>query len=244
MILAKDVVDAYDVLEDVVERTPLDFDRYLSEKYGATVYLKRENMQKVRSFKIRGAYYAIHQLSEDEKKRGVVCASAGNHAQGVAFTCHEMKIPATIFMPVTTPQQKIGQVRFFGGPYVTIKLVGDTFDASAQAAQDFTKSEGMTFIDPFDDENVQAGQGTVAYEIYEQAQEEGVTFDQIFVPVGGGGLIAGVATYIKDIAPEIQVVGVEASGARSMRAAFDKGHPVKLEEIDKFADGIAVQKSW
>lgn len=242
MILAKDVVDAYDVLEDVVERTPLDFDRYLSEKYGATVYLKRENMQKVRSFKIRGAYYAIHQLSEDEKKRGVVCASAGNHAQGVAFTCHEMKIPATIFMPVTTPQQKIGQVRFFGGPYVTIKLVGDTFDASAQAAQDFTKSEGMTFIDPFDDENVQAGQGTVAYEIYEQAQEEGGTFDQIFVPVGGGGLIAGVATYIKDIAPEIQVVGVEASGARSMRAAFDKGHPVKLEEIDKFADGIAVQK--
>lgn len=242
MILAKDVVDAYDVLEDVVERTPLDFDRYLSEKYGATVYLKRENMQKVRSFKIRGAYYAIHQLSEDEKKRGVVCASAGNHAQGVAFTCHEMKIPATIFMPVTTPQQKVGQVRFFGGPYVTIKLVGDTFDASAQAAQDFTKSEGMTFIDPFDDENVQAGQGTVAYEIYEQAQEEGVTFDQIFVPVGGGGLIAGVATYIKDIAPEIQVVGVEASGARSMRAAFDKGHPVKLEKIDKFADGIAVQK--
>lgn len=242
MILAKDVVDAYDVLKDVVERTPLDFDRYLSEKYGATVYLKRENMQKVRSFKIRGAYYAIHQLSEDEKKCGVVCASAGNHAQGVAFTCHEMKIPATIFMPVTTPQQKIGQVRFFGGPYVTIKLVGDTFDASAQAAQDFTKSEGMTFIDPFDDENVQAGQGTVAYEIYEQAQEEGVTFDQIFVPVGGGGLIAGVATYIKDVAPEIQVVGVEASGARSMRAAFDKGHPVKLEEIDKFADGIAVQK--
>ncbi len=240
MILAKDVVNAYDVLKGVVERTPLDFDRYLSEKYGATVYLKRENMQKVRSFKIRGAYYAIHELSDEEKKRGVVCASAGNHAQGVAF--HEMKIPATIFMPVTTPQQKIGQVKFFGGPYVTIKLVGDTFDASAQAAQEFTKSEGMTFIDPFDDEAVQAGQGTVAYEIYEQAQEEGVVFDQIYVPVGGGGLISGVATYIKDVAPEIEVVGVEASGARSMRAAFDKGHPVKLEEIDKFADGIAVQK--
>ena len=196
----------------------------------------------MRSFKIRGAYYAIHELSDEEKKRGVVCASAGNHAQGVAFTCHEMKIPATIFMPVTTPQQKIGQVKFFGGPYVTIKLVGDTFDASAQAAQEFTKSEGMTFIDPFDDEAVQAGQGTVAYEIYEQAQEEGVVFDQIYVPVGGGGLISGVATYIKDVAPEIEVVGVEASGARSMRAAFDKGHPVKLEEIDKFADGIAVQK--
>lgn len=242
MLTAKDVTAAYAVLNGVVERTPLEFDRYLSEKYGATIYLKRENMQKVRSFKIRGAYYAIHQLSDEEKARGVVCASAGNHAQGVAYTCNEMKIPATIFMPVTTPQQKIGQVRFFGGQYVTIKLVGDTFDASAKAAQDYTKSEGMTFIDPFDDANVQAGQGTVAYEIYEQTQEEGVHFDQILVPVGGGGLISGVATYLKDVSPEIEVVGVEASGARSMRAALDKGRPVALPEIDKFADGIAVAK--
>ena len=153
-----------------------------------------------------------------------------------------MKIPATIFMPVTTPQQKIGQVRFFGGDYVTIKLVGDTFDASAKAAQEFTKSEQLTFIDPFDDLNVQAGQGTVAYEIHEQAQEEGVDFDQIFVPVGGGGLISGVSTYIKYVAPGMEVIGVEASGAQSMQAAFDHGEPVKLEEIDKFADGIAVQK--
>ena len=242
MIPAPNIVDAHKVLKSVVEKTPLDFDRYLSEKYGATIYLKRENMQKVRSFKIRGAYYAISQLSDEEKKRGVVCASAGNHAQGVAYTCNEMKIPATIFMPVTTPQQKIGQVQFFGGSFVNIQLVGDTFDASAQAAQDFTKAEGMTFIDPFDDDNVQAGQGTVAYEIYEQAQEEGVSFDQIFVPVGGGGLISGVSAYIKDVSPEIEVIGVEASGARSMRAAFDKGYPVKLENIDKFADGIAVQK--
>ncbi|AND79906.1 threonine ammonia-lyase IlvA [Streptococcus pantholopis] len=242
MITARDVRKAHDILKNVVEKTPLDFDRYLSEKYGATVYLKRENMQKVRSFKIRGAYYAISQLSEEEKSRGVVCASAGNHAQGVAFTCHEMKIPATIFMPVTTPQQKIGQVQFFGGPYVTTKLVGDTFDASAQAALDYTKAEGMTFIDPFDDPNVQAGQGTVAYEIYEQAQDDGVSFDSVFVPVGGGGLISGVATYFKDVAPDMTVIGVEASGARSMRAAFEKGHPVKLEHIDKFADGIAVQK--
>ena len=120
--------------------------------------------------------------------------------------------------------------------------MGDTFDASAQAAQEYTKSEGMTFIDPFDDYNVQAGQGTVAYEIYEQAQEEGVSFDSILVPIGGGGLISGVATYIKDVAPSMEVIGVEASGARSMRAAFDRGYPVKLEEIDKFADGIAVQK--
>ena len=242
MITANDIVKANEVLKNVVERTPLDFDRYLSEKYGATIYIKKENMQKVRSFKLRGAYYAIHQLSDEDKEHGVVCASAGNHAQGVAYTCNEMKIPATIFMPVTTPLQKIGQVRFFGGKFVTIKLVGDTFDESAKAAQEYTKSEGMTFIDPFDDYNVQAGQGTVAYEIYEQAQEEGVSFDSILVPVGGGGLISGVATYIKDVAPSIEVVGVEASGARSMRAAFDHGYPVKLEKIDKFADGIAVQK--
>ena len=156
MITANDIVKANEVLKNVVERTPLDFDRYLSEKYGATIYIKKENMQKVRSFKLRGAYYAIHQLSDEDKEHGVVCASAGNHAQGVAYTCNEMKIPATIFMPVTTPLQKIGQVRFFGGKFVTIKLVGDTFDESAKAAQEYTKSEGMTFIDPFDDYNVQA----------------------------------------------------------------------------------------
>ncbi|MGU3769930.1 pyridoxal-phosphate dependent enzyme, partial [Clostridioides difficile] len=216
--------------------------RYLSEKYGATIYLKRENEQRFRSFKIRGAYYAISQLTDDEKSRGVVCASAGNHAQGVAYTCQEMQIPATIFMPITTPQQKIGQVKFFGGDYVEIRLVGDTFDESAKAAQDYTQESGKTFIDPFDDENVQAGQGTVAYEILEEAEEQTISFDQILVPIGGGGLVAGVSAYLKEHAPEIKIVGVEASGARSMKAAFDKGRPVKLDQIDKFADGIAVQK--
>lgn len=214
----------------------------MSEKYGATIYLKRENEQRVRSFKIRGAYYAISQLTDDEKSRGVVCASAGNHAQGVAYTCQEMQIPATIFMPITTPQQKIGQVKFFGGDYVEIRLVGDTFDESAKAAQDYTQESGKTFIDPFDDENVQAGQGTVAYEILEEAEEQTISFDQILVPIGGGGLVAGVSAYLKEHAPEIKIVGVEASGARSMKAAFDKGRPVKLDQIDKFADGIAVQK--
>ncbi|HGA1451384.1 TPA: threonine ammonia-lyase IlvA, partial [Streptococcus suis] len=230
------------VLKRVVVRTPLDYSRYLSEKYGATIYLKRENEQRVRSFKIRGAYYAISQLTDDEKSRGVVCASAGNHAQGVAYTCQEMQIPATIFMPITTPQQKIGQVKFFGGDYVEIRLVGDTFDESAKAAQDYTQESGKTFIDPFDDENVQAGQGTVAYEILEEAEEQTISFDQILVPIGGGGLVAGVSAYLKEHAPEIKIVGVEASGARSMKAAFDKGRPVKLDQIDKFADGIAVQK--
>ncbi|MFM0682300.1 threonine ammonia-lyase IlvA [Streptococcus suis] len=242
MITAKNVEQAYSVLKRVVVRTPLDYSRYLSEKYGATIYLKRENEQRVRSFKIRGAYYAISQLTDDEKSRGVVCASAGNHAQGVAYTCQEMKIPATIFMPITTPQQKIGQVKFFGGDYVEIRLVGDTFDESAKAAQDYTQESGKTFIDPFDDENVQAGQGTVAYEILEEAEEQTISFDQILVPIGGGGLVAGVSAYLKEHAPEIKIVGVEASGARSMKAAFDKGRPVKLDQIDKFADGIAVQK--
>ncbi|HEM2542767.1 TPA: threonine ammonia-lyase IlvA [Streptococcus suis] len=242
MITAKNVEQAYSVLKRVVVRTPLDYSRYLSEKYGATIYLKRENEQRVRSFKIRGAYYAISQLTDDEKSRGVVCASAGNHAQGVAYTCQEMQIPATIFMPITTPQQKIGQVKFFGGDYVEIRLVGDTFDESAKAAQDYTQESGKTFIDPFDDENVQAGQGTVAYEILEEAEEQTISFDQILVPIGGGGLVTGVSAYLKEHAPEIKIVGVEASGARSMKAAFDKGRPVKLDQIDKFADGIAVQK--
>ncbi|HEL2203520.1 TPA: threonine ammonia-lyase IlvA [Streptococcus suis] len=242
MITAKNVEQAYSVLKRVVVRTPLDYSRYLSEKYGATIYLKRENEQRVRSFKIRGAYYAISQLTDDEKSRGVVCASAGNHAQGVAYTCQEMQIPATIFMPITTPQQKIGQVKFFGGDYVEIRLVGDIFDESAKAAQDYTQESGKTFIDPFDDENVQAGQGTVAYEILEEAEEQTISFDQILVPIGGGGLVAGVSAYLKEHAPEIKIVGVEASGARSMKAAFDKGRPVKLDQIDKFADGIAVQK--
>ncbi|HFI0466792.1 TPA: threonine ammonia-lyase IlvA [Streptococcus suis] len=242
MITAKNVEQAYEVLKRVVVRTPLDYSRYLSEKYGATIYIKRENEQRVRSFKIRGAYYAISQLSDEEKALGVVCASAGNHAQGVAYTCQEMQIPATIFMPITTPQQKIGQVRFFGGDYVDIRLVGDTFDESAQAAQEYTKETGKTFIDPFDDDDVQAGQGTVAYEILEESQEQSISFDQILVPVGGGGLIAGVSAYLKEHAPEIKIIGVEANGARSMKAAFDKGRPIKLASIDKFADGIAVQK--
>lgn len=242
MLKANDVERAYHVLKDVVVRTPLDYDRYLSEKYGARIYLKRENAQKVRSFKLRGAYFAISQLKKADRERGVVCASAGNHAQGVAYTCNEMKIPATIFMPVPTPQQKVSQVQFFGGQYVTIKLIGDTFDESAQAAMDYTAEQGMTFIDPFDNENVQAGQGTVAYEIFDEAKREGIAFDQLLIPVGGGGLISGMSVYLKQVAPQIQLTGVEAEGAKSMAAAFDAGQPVKLAQIDKFADGIAVQK--
>ncbi|GFH41174.1 threonine ammonia-lyase IlvA [Pseudolactococcus insecticola] len=242
MVSYKNVLEANDVLKSVVMRTPMRLDSYLSEKYGANVYLKQENVQKVRSFKLRGAYYAIHNLPKDKLTNGVVCASAGNHAQGVAYTCNELKIPATIFMPTTTPQQKITQVKFFGGDYAEIALVGDTFDESAAAAIDFATREKKTFIDPFDNPDVIAGQGTVAVEVCDNAGEKGIAVDKILVAVGGGGLISGVSLYMKHASPSTQVIGVEATGARSMQAAFDNGAPIKLEAIDKFADGIAVQK--
>lgn len=241
MLSAKKVEEAYQVLKGVVVRTSLHYDRYLSEKYGAEIFTKRENEQRVRSFKIRGAYYAISQLTDQEKKTGVVCASAGNHAQGVAYTCNEMKIPATIFMPVTTLNRKLVKSSFLVEtmwPFAWLEILLTNLPAQLLTLPRKQK----TFIDPFDDENVQAGQGTVAVEILEQADQQGIAFDQILIPVGGGGLIAGVSTYLKDQAPEIKLIGVEASGARSMKAAFDKGRPVKLEHIDKFADGIAVQK--
>lgn len=242
MVTYQDILAAHQVLKDVVIKTPMRRDSFLSEKYGANIYLKQENAQKVRSFKLRGAYYAIHSLSQEQLTCGVVCASAGNHAQGVAYTCQELKIPATIFMPTTTPQQKITQVKFFGGDYATIALVGDTFDESAAAAIAYAQREQKTFIDPFDAPNVIAGQGTVALEIFEAAAEESLKIDTVIGAVGGGGLISGVSLYTKYASPETKVIGVEASGARSMQAALDNQGPLKLDNIDKFADGIAVQK--
>lgn len=240
MLKGNDIVEAYKVLESVVVKTPLVFDKYLSEKYGANIYLKEENMQRVRSFKLRGAYYAISKLTEEERVEGVVCASAGNHAQGVAWSANELKIKATIFMPITTPNQKVAQVAFFGGEQVEIKLIGDTFDEAAKAAKEFAKAESKIFVDPFDDYDVMAGQGTVALEIFEQAKEQGVNVDSIFVQIGGGGLISGISTYSKEFFPEVEITGIEAAGAMSMRAAFNSGRPVTLNRIDKFADGIAV----
>mgnify|MGYP000075936921 CR=1 FL=1 len=154
MISAKEVEDAYDLLKAVVTKTPLQLDPYLSNKYQANIYLKEENLQKVRSFKLRGAYYSISKLSDEQRSKGVVCASAGNHAQGVAFAANQLNISATIFMPVTTPNQKISQVKFFGESHVTIRLIGDTFDESARAAKAFSQDNDKPFIDPFDDENV------------------------------------------------------------------------------------------
>lgn len=240
MLTAKDVENAYQILRPVVLKTALQRDKYLSEKYDAEIYLKHENEQRVRSFKLRGAYYAISQLSDKERARGVVCASAGNHAQGVAYAANELNLTATIFMPVTTPNQKVSQVRFFGSSYVKIELIGDTFDEAAKAAKIFADKHHKTFVDPFDDENVMAGQGTVALEIFEQAADYGIKIDKMLIQIGGGGLISGVSTYSKEKLPSVEIIGVEAAGASSMRAAFSAGQPVTLEKIDKFADGIAV----
>ncbi|GAJ26691.1 threonine dehydratase [Liquorilactobacillus sucicola DSM 21376 = JCM 15457] len=241
LLKKKDIEEAYEVLRPIIKRTPLQYDTYLSKKYQCHVYLKREDLQAVRSFKIRGAYYAISQTPPAVRQKGVVCASAGNHAQGVAWTCHQMKIPAVVFMPTTTPQQKVAQVRFFGGSETTIKLVGDTFDASAQAATDFCQKNGLTFIAPFNDKRTIAGQGTIAYEIFDDACAHNMKVDYLFAAVGGGGLISGLAAYTKDVSPQTQVVGVEPTGAASMAEAFKCGHPVTLAKVDKFVDGAAVK---
>ncbi|MCH4168484.1 MAG: threonine ammonia-lyase IlvA [Streptococcaceae bacterium] len=242
MVSKESILYANFILKDLVTHTPLQHDRYLSEKYNANIYLKREDLQKVRSFKLRGAAFAIKNLPKEKLENGVVCASAGNHAQGVAYTCAELKIPAFIFMPTTTPHQKISQVEFFGGSDVEVILTGDTFDQSANAAQAYAEKEHKTFIAPFDDEDVISGQGTVALEVFEDAEKKGIQVDEIITAIGGGGLISGIATYTKETHPEVKVIGTEPLGALSMKAAFDAGKPVKLDEIDKFADGVAVQK--
>ncbi|MFD1672938.1 threonine ammonia-lyase IlvA [Agrilactobacillus yilanensis] len=236
------IVKAYEVLKPIVAHTPLQYSDYLSQKYNCQVYLKREDLQAVRSFKIRGAYYAISQTPEADRKRGVVCASAGNHAQGVAWTSAQLDIPATIFMPTTTPRQKIDQVKFFGGTNVTIQLTGDTFDAANSAAEAFCADHHQTFIAPFDDLNTMAGQGTLAVEVFNDAKDKNIDVDFLFAAIGGGGLVSGISTHTKAVSPTTTVVGVEPSGASSMAKAFANGHPAALDTMDKFVDGAAVNK--
>lgn len=242
LVTATKVEEAYQQLKSVVSHTPLQYDRYLSEKYQATVLLKREDLQKVRSFKLRGAYYAIANQESEKVKNGVVCASAGNHAQGVAYTCHDLGLSAVIFMPTTTPKQKINQVEFFGGDNVVIQLVGDTFDASAKAAKDYAKEHKMAFIDPFDDEKIIAGQGTLAVEMLADAKAKGWQPDYVLTAIGGGGLVSGVAAYVKEKLPQTKIIGVEPLGAPSMQAAITHGKPISLTKMEKFVDGAAVKK--
>ncbi len=235
----KAVKEAAVTLKSVAAVTPLQQNFNLSNKYSANVLLKREDLQQVRSYKIRGAFNKISSLSKTELEKGIVCASAGNHAQGVALSCNKKKIFGTIFMPAPTPKQKVEQVKMFGGDFVTIKLVGDTFDDSYNEAIKKAEVENKTFVHPFDDEKVIEGQATVGLEILEQSDD---TIDYVFVPVGGGGLASGLSSVFKYLSPQTKIIGVEPLGAPSMQLAIEKAEAVKLSSIDKFVDGAAVQK--
>lgn len=238
-IKVEDIIIANQILKDVIVKTPLQKNRLLSERYGANIYLKREDLQIVRSFKIRGAYHTIHRLTTEERKRGVVCASAGNHAQGVAYSCSLLGIRGTIFMPSTTPRQKVNQVKHFGGEYVEVKLVGDTFDDSYTQSVAYCEQHGMSFIHPFDDYRTIVGQGTIGLEIINDLEEP---LDYLFLGIGGGGLAAGVGSYVKSIQPDCQLIGVEPEGAPGMKRSLDENRVVNLETISKFVDGAAVQQ--
>lgn len=235
----EDIVFAQHLLKDVVIRTPLQHSRVLSERYGCRVLLKREDLQAVRSFKLRGAYYLMKSLAAAQPLNGVVCASAGNHAQGVAYSCQTLGIPGKIYMPSTTPRQKVNQVRFFGGSMVEVILIGDTFDDAYAEAIAASLREQMPFIHPFDDPKIIAGNGTIGMEILEQSD---TVPDYIFVTVGGGGLAAGVGSYVKPVEPQVKLIGVEPEGAPSMKLSRERGEVFALEEIDKFVDGAAVKR--
>lgn len=235
----QDITRAKITLNDVVLHTPLQKNQGLSEEFKANILLKREDLQTVRSYKIRGAFNKIAQLSTDDLKKGVVCASAGNHAQGVAFSCSKLNIKGKIYMPATTPRQKIRQVEMFGKENVKVVLIGDTYDAAETAALNDCSQSGMAFIHPFDDEQIIEGQATVGLEIFQDTKEP---IDYIFIPVGGGGLIAGVGAYFKQVSPQTKIIGVEPAGAPSMQKSLEAGKVVELEEIDKFVDGAAVKK--
>lgn len=227
-------------LEKVVTHTPLQLNLNLSDFYEANILLKREDLQIVRSYKIRGAYNKMAQLPAERRERGVVCASAGNHAQGVAYACRVMGIGGTIFMPTTTPNQKVRQVKMFGKNETDVQLIGDTFDDAYAAAMKFCDEKGATFVHPFDDLQVIEGQGTVGLEIFEDSEIE---IDYLLLAIGGGGLASGVSTVFKNLSPQTKIIGVEPAGAAAMKTSVEKGELVTLETIDKFVDGAAVKRA-
>lgn len=239
MISVQKILEVNHKIFGYVKTTPLQENDTLSAKYACKVLLKREDLQLGRSYKIRGAFNKISSLNAEERATGVVCASAGNHAQGVALSCAKLEIKGTIFMPKTAPQQKVDKVKQFGKEYTTIRLVGDTFDDAYAEARKFQKETGKIFIPPFDDEKIVEGQATVGKEIYEQENEH---IDYVFIPIGGGGLAAGVGSYFKQVSPETKIIGVEPAGAASMQLSFKHGKVTALEDMDKFVDGAAVAK--
>jgi threonine dehydratase len=225
-------------LKNVAAKTPLTYSHTLSKKFQCQVFLKREDLQVVRSYKLRGAYNMLSTLPPEQLEKGVVCASAGNHAQGFAYSCKKLNVHGVVFMPVVTPKQKINQTKMFGEGFIKVELVGDTYDDCAAAAKKFTAENGMTFIPPFDNRYIIEGQGTVAMEIL----NEQAAVDYLFVPVGGGGLCAGVGTYFKAFSPHTQIIGLEPEGAPSMLKALQAGHPVTLDKIERFVDGASVKR--
>lgn len=225
-------------LKQVVKHTPLQFNRNLSAKYNCNVYLKREDLQIVRSYKLRGAYNMISSLPKEAVKNGVVCASAGNHAQGFAYSCKALDIKGIVYMPSITPKQKINQTKMFGEENIEIVLFGDNFDDCATEAKHFALENQMTFIPPFDHEKIIEGQGTIALEIYQDNEN----IDYIFIPVGGGGLLSGVGAYAKKHHPNTKIIAVEPEGAPSLTEAFKQGGPVTLNKINSFVDGAAVKR--
>lgn len=234
-----DFAGAMKRLSDVVFKTPLQYSNYLSQKFQADIYLKREDLQVVRSYKLRGAYNMMKSLSQEELSRGLVCASAGNHAQGFAYSCHALKAKGVVFMPVITPKQKVSHTKMFGEDFVEIRLVGDTYDECAAAAREYTKLHDMTFVPAFDHPKIIEGQATVGIEILNELPD----IDFLFIPVGGGGLASGVGTYFKKHAPSTRIIGVEPEGAPSLNEAFRHGGPVTLEKIDTFVDGASVKRT-
>ncbi|KRO87245.1 MAG: threonine dehydratase [Rhodobacter sp. BACL10 MAG-120910-bin24] len=227
-------------LRKLFDPTPLQRNDYLSVLYEADIWLKREDLSPVRSYKLRGAFNAMRKfLANAPSQTHFVCASAGNHAQGVAYACRYFGVRGTIFMPVTTPQQKIDKTRNFGAGVVDIVLLGDYFDQTLLAAQGFCQDKGAHFLSPFDDNDVIEGQATVAVEIYEQL---GKAPDLVILPVGGGGLSAGVTSYLREVAPHTAYYFVEPKGGASMTAALAAGHPVALSQVNSFVDGAAVAR--
>lgn len=238
LISVEEITSAALALVPVIKKTPLELNETLSSKYDCNIWVKREDLQVVRSFKIRGAYNKMISLSKEEISNGIVCASAGNHAQGVALACQLLKCKGKIFMPSTTPAQKISKVKHFGKDYVTVELIGDNFDASFTIATEYASKNNHTFIHPFNDPKVMAGQGTVGKEILEQSNEK---IDYLITSLGGGGMASGVGSYFKNLSPQTKIIAVEASGAPAFYESLKADKVVQLKTIDGFADGIAVR---
>lgn len=236
----KGILQAKKKLEGICDVTPLKLNQTLSDEIDSKIYLKREDLQTVRSYKIRGAYNFISQLSVKEKKSGVVCASAGNHAQGFAYSCNLLKIKGIVFMPAPTPKQKVEAVRRIGKEFIEVILSGDTYDDAKTAALKYISIHKKTFVPPFDHALIIEGQGTVAVEILEQMGKKKI--DYLFVPIGGGGLAAGIITYFKEFSPKTKIIGVEPLGAPAMQLSIKKNKVVTLDKIDNFVDGAAVKQ--